>query len=576
MAYKFTDAGRYPYEPGGFFLGVDDEGREVGIKTDRHLFTAAGARSGKGAALIVPNLKRWPGSCVVVDPKGENATITAGDRAAMGQSVGVVDPYEKAKGDAAGLRCSINPLDLLDPESLTFRADLEKLADGLVRTFDPKHEDWAETARRMIAGTADAIMATEPRENWTLLSVRAVFVLGPDDLKPVAQRMAALETATGLAQEAGGLFLTKLANGDSLDAQAFSKAGKELGWIGDKAFRPVLNGELPPFDLRTLKDGTGSLYLCIPPDKLRVRGQFLRLFVTMGLHVMATELADHDRKKGECLFLLDEFHSLGRLQEVVTASGQMPGYGVHLWPFLQDLGQLEGLYGDNEMHTFFANADAHIFFGNSDAATLDHVSQRIGDVTPDEIGPAPAMGGGGNMMAMMTPQRRRGRVDAVGITLGMMQATDHAFASARQAAYRQKEMMVGKPRVAPDQVRELAAKHDGDAVARSMIVFAKGRDVLKIRLAPYFAPSPRPLSAAHVSRPPKERAGMIAARLGLGLLLGAPLLLFVIVGAMIAPGGGLPAPLLLLTGAIYTAVGAWLFKARIGRKLCAAAGVPFF
>lgn len=469
MAFKFTDSSRYPYEPGGFFLGVDDQGREVGIRSDRHLITVAGARSGKGAALIVPNLKRWPGSCVVIDPKGENATITAGDRKAMGQSVGVVDPYGKAQGDAAALRCSVNPLALLDPESLTIRADLESLADGLVRTFDLRHEEWAESARRMIAGAADYVMATQPVENWTLPNIRALFVLPPDDLKPLAEEMAKLETESGLAQEAGGLFLTKLANAESLDASAFGRASKELGWIGDPAFRSVFGNDLPAFDLSTLKAGTGSLYLCIPPDKLRTRGQFLRLFVSMGLHVMASELAGHDRDKGECLFLLDEFHSLGRLDQVAVASGQMPGYGVHLWPFLQDLGQLEGLYGANEQHTFFANADAHIFFGNSDAITLDWVSGRIGSLTPDEVHAA-------------APQYSR----PFWPSENELRDSEIKFQN-EQRRYEHNMRRTNTPRLTPEEVRDLTAKRDGDAVARSMIVFAKGRDVLNIRLAPYFA-----------------------------------------------------------------------------------------
>lgn len=529
MAFKFTDSSRYPYEPGGFFLGVDDQGREVGIRSDRHLITVAGARSGKGAALIVPNLKRWPGSCVVIDPKGENATITAGERKAMGQLVGVVDPYGKAQGDAAALRCSVNPLALLDPESLTIRADLESLADGLVRTFDLRHEEWAESARRMIAGAADYVMATQPAENWTLPNIRALFVLPPDDLKPLAEEMAKLETESGLAQEAGGLFLTKLANPDSLDAAAFGRAGKELGWIGDPAFRSVFGNDLPAFDLSTLKAGTGSLYLCIPPDKLRTRGQFLRLFVSMGLHVMASELAGHDRDKGECLFLLDEFHSLGRLDQVAVAAGQMPGYGVHLWPFLQDLGQLEGLYGANEMQTFFANADAHIFFGNTDAATLDYVSTRLGVWTQKEIGAVPPTQSGLNLdpdrrarafdpihaprpMPTMPHQKLGGLFSVVGgisnaIRMSAHQESLNEQARERQAidleekelaredqnamrAYQDRMAKKGEPLVTPQEVRELVAKRDGEAVARSMIVFAKGGDKLNIRLAPYFMPPP--------------------------------------------------------------------------------------
>ena len=43
------------------------------------------------------------------------------------------------------------------------------------------------------------------------------------------------------------------------------------------------------------------------------------------------------------LFLLDEFAAaLGRLEPVERAMGLMAGFGVQLWPILQDLHQLRG------------------------------------------------------------------------------------------------------------------------------------------------------------------------------------------------------------------------------------------
>ncbi|MFC3170463.1 type IV secretory system conjugative DNA transfer family protein, partial [Paracoccus fontiphilus] len=180
MAFKFTDSSRYPYEPGGFFLGLDDQGREVGIRSERHLITVAGAGSGKGAALIVPNLQRWPGACVIIDPKGENASVTAQDRFCKGQSVGVVDPYRITKDGADELRCSINPLAVMDPESLTIRADLEALGDGLIRRHDPKHAQWDDTAAAIVAGLADFVLADCPPVERTLLSVRGLLLL-PED-----------------------------------------------------------------------------------------------------------------------------------------------------------------------------------------------------------------------------------------------------------------------------------------------------------------------------------------------------------------------------------------------------------
>ena len=64
---------------GGLLLGRR-AGRVIGWNDDRHVMTIAGTRAGKGVSLIMPNLMIYEGSALVVDPKGENAEITAGRR----------------------------------------------------------------------------------------------------------------------------------------------------------------------------------------------------------------------------------------------------------------------------------------------------------------------------------------------------------------------------------------------------------------------------------------------------------------------------------------------------------------
>lgn len=46
--------------------------------------------------------------------------------------------------------------------------------------------------------------------------------------------------------------------------------------------------------------------------------------------------AEAARLKQPALFLFDEFAALGRLEAVERAMGLMAGYGLHLWPILQD------------------------------------------------------------------------------------------------------------------------------------------------------------------------------------------------------------------------------------------------
>ena len=64
---------------GGLLLGRRG-GRLIGWNDNRHVMTIAGSRAGKGVSLIVPNLLLYEGSALVIDPKGENASITAGRR----------------------------------------------------------------------------------------------------------------------------------------------------------------------------------------------------------------------------------------------------------------------------------------------------------------------------------------------------------------------------------------------------------------------------------------------------------------------------------------------------------------
>src|ERR1700683_2083977 len=95
----------------------------LGYVDDRHVGLVSGSRGGKGVGVIVPNLCFWPGSAIVVDPKGENATVTARRRGggspsthSMGQKVCILDPFGEVDLPAS-LKARYNPLDAIDPHS---------------------------------------------------------------------------------------------------------------------------------------------------------------------------------------------------------------------------------------------------------------------------------------------------------------------------------------------------------------------------------------------------------------------------------------------------------------------------
>ena len=60
--------------------------------------------------------------------------------------------------------------------------------------------------------------------------------------------------------------------------------------------------------------------------------------------------------------------------------GLMAGYGLQLWPILQDMSQLKDLYGARA-NTFVANAGVLQTFGVNDYETAKWLSQSIGQET---------------------------------------------------------------------------------------------------------------------------------------------------------------------------------------------------
>lgn len=422
-AMDFTPTRKYPFKKGRIFLGHSPiRRRDVGIKTDRHMLTIAGARSGKGAALIIPNLLRWPHNALVIDPKGEAAIATAVERKRMGQKVHVLDPF-----GVSGLKAAcFNPLAAIDPDSPHAREDLKVLADGLVMRHDPSSAHWDDGALDVIAGIMAYVLHTEKPEGRTLNRVREI--IADKSIGDIADAMDGNPALGNLMTGAAGRLLRT-----GKEATHFlSGANANTAWLDSQAMRETLSRST--FNLADLKKKNCTVFLVLPSHLLSEHGRFLRLFVRAALNAMAQGGTRGGKK---CLFILDEFYSLGRLDEVAKAAGLMPGYGVHLWPILQDLGQLEELYGRDGASTFFGNADAHIFFGNTDAPTLDYISQQIGI-----------------------------RYEA--------------------GAFDADKEMVGKPHMSPREIRAHVAKKDSDAVARRMVVFAKGSDVLSLRLAPYF------------------------------------------------------------------------------------------
>ena len=117
-----------------------------------HLMTFAPTGAGKGRGLIIPTLLRYPGSVVVIDPKGENFAVTANQRRKMGQKVVVLDPFKRATR-GTGEADHFNVFDIFKLPNTIIDADASMLAWQLAAGHSfSKDAFWDNTAAAFMFG----------------------------------------------------------------------------------------------------------------------------------------------------------------------------------------------------------------------------------------------------------------------------------------------------------------------------------------------------------------------------------------------------------------------------------------
>ena len=337
------------------------------VKTDRHLLTVAPTRSGKGVGTVIPNLLTYPGSALVVDPKGENARATALRRAAMGQEVHVLDGW-----GVSGLPTSaFNPLDMLDPTSPDLLDETTLIATTLVQGKGGSEIDryFDTEATALIAGFLLYIMVCEPPGLRTLLRLRRLLTLDPDALAALLAHMAESDSAAGLVARTANRLRQKP---EKERASILSTAQSHTHFLDSPRMAALLGHS--DFDPADLKRRAMTLYLVLPSNRLAAYSRWLRLMVGL---LIATLSGLPEQPPHPVLFLLDEFAALGRLEVIEVALGLMAGHGIQLWPIIQDLSQLRELYRER-WSSFIANAGVVQVFGVNDPATAELVSRMLG------------------------------------------------------------------------------------------------------------------------------------------------------------------------------------------------------
>ena len=378
---RLTSAEAWRYMSSTILVGNID-GTPLGIRDDRHLVTVAGSRAGKGRSVIIPNMCLYPGSVLAIDPKGDLATITASRRGrgsehvqGLETDVFVLDPFKTARGTTRDYRASFNPLDMIDQDGFYGRDDAALLADALII---PSKTDshWSDAAKMLLTGLILHICAAEEPPTRNLLKLRAYITLDEDSFAELLAEMALSDTAEGVvARSANSL----IAMSDRERSSVLSTAIVQTDFLDSPAMKSVLAKS--DFTLASLKEKPTSVYLSLPAGRMGTHSRWLRLMIALAIEAMERSQL---RPQHPALIIMDEFHSLGPMKTIERAAGLIAGYGVRLWPILQDLTQLKRDYKES-WETFLGNAGLTQWFGVNDLTTLEYLSKRLGQTTLDVI-----------------------------------------------------------------------------------------------------------------------------------------------------------------------------------------------
>lgn len=363
------------YAPGKVFLGALGD-RMIGVSDDRHLMTIAGSRAGKGVSTIIPNLLEYPGSVLVIDPKGENARVTKNRRdkgspavrEGLGQDVFVLDPF----GVSGHAGSSFNPLSMIDAEADTAVDDAALVAEALVIQEEGPGRHFSSAARNLLRGLILQVCSDEPPERRNLIRVRELLTLDDKGFKLLLDVMQLNPSCGGVIRRAANSLAVK---SDNERSGVLSTAIEQTDFLDSPPLARCLARS--DFSLTDLKRKPTTVYLCLPAGRMATHSRWLRIIINLAVEAMEREPA---KPPNPVLFLMDEFAVLDHLSSIEKAAGQIAGFGVRLWPILQDLSQLKSIYKDR-WETFMGNAGLLQFFGNNDLTTLHHLAQRLGKST---------------------------------------------------------------------------------------------------------------------------------------------------------------------------------------------------
>ena len=332
-----------------------------------HVLVVGPTRSGKGQSFIGPNGIMWDGSAVFFDPKKENFAIFGAYRAASGDKVYLFNP-----GELRSHR--YNPLEFIRRDA-TMPTDALVVAGFIVP--DTPGEVWGKSARLLLAAMIGYVLTSPLCENVRHLRSVAKMLVSGKDISAYLKSIVQTES-----QHLPSWVLDAFNQYIALEPETRNSAVFNLNialnlWNNQLVAAATATSD---FDIRELRRKRMSIFIGCSVAQLDAFRPLLNILIQQ-IHDVLMVAPPQPDEPHQVLLMIDEFRQLGRMDDLVSKLTINAGYGFRVVIVLQNLSQLDEVYGKAVRDTTVSACATQLYIRVDNLDTSEYLSKMLGETT---------------------------------------------------------------------------------------------------------------------------------------------------------------------------------------------------
>lgn len=355
----------------GINFGYDPEGRAIFLKEDceYNICVFGPPGSSKTAGFANVNAITFPGSCLIVDIKGDIYNYVKN----IAKSKRKIARFCPDDPNAMNVSAHFDPLQGINKLSVTDRKlRIENIAIALIPDDGGKEGNYfPETARIYFQGVTHLLLHENPNVTF------------PEIVHAILQGNYAewvFKTEASDCIEAKELLLSLKSNSEKNVSGAYQNLTKRLNVYSNPVLDELLSYKKGKMISVDMLDKGYDLYLQISEEHLTALGPLLSMIInTFSTEFLRRPDTSSGAKNRFILMMLDELSSLHLSYDLLnTVLSKARSKSILTAIITQNLPQLKRLYGQDGAESLLGNCHVQAVLGANDPSTAEYFSRKLG------------------------------------------------------------------------------------------------------------------------------------------------------------------------------------------------------